>query len=169
MTYWAALCWLIENQNKLNPNRCHYPFSPILVLTYNFRFPRYNFVSLAGNNASPSCMLKLWWTSCHKWWHHHRGGEPFCFARSHRVESWNMETKIIQLNHFSMGHPEIWKFKKEMSHEKEIILFCSDTSCRKLQYGNKNIKFRYFEKATKLKVSYIHSNLICLKYLYSIE
>ena len=25
MTYWAALCWLSENQNKLNPNRCHYP------------------------------------------------------------------------------------------------------------------------------------------------
>ena len=104
--YWAELrCWLSKNQNKLNPNRCHYPFLPILVLTYNFRFPRYNFVSLAGNNASPSCMLKLWWTSCHKWWHHHRVDEPFCFAPSHRVESCNMETKIIQLNHFSMGHP----------------------------------------------------------------
>ena len=76
-----------------------------ICLTYNFRFPRYNFVSLAGNNASPSCMLKLWWTSCHKWWHHHHVDEPFCFAPSHRVESCNMETKIIQLNHFSMGHP----------------------------------------------------------------
>ena len=25
MTYWAALSWLSENQNKLNPNRYHYP------------------------------------------------------------------------------------------------------------------------------------------------
>ena len=33
-TNWAALRWLRENQNKLNPNQCHYPLITYLSFAY---------------------------------------------------------------------------------------------------------------------------------------
>ena len=35
----AALCWLSENQNKLNPNRCHYPLITYLTTVISWARP----------------------------------------------------------------------------------------------------------------------------------
>ena len=46
LSYWAALSWLSENQNKLNLNRCHYPWITYRSLEICWLFLRLEFWSV---------------------------------------------------------------------------------------------------------------------------
>ena len=50
MSYWAALRWLTKNQNKLNPNRCHYPLITYLNLIDILLCLFLNFLHIGVNN-----------------------------------------------------------------------------------------------------------------------